>query len=245
MQLERGMKMKNSIFLALDFPTWEETNDFLEKNKLAGVPVKVGMELFYREGPIVIERLRANGHPIFLDLKLHDIPTTIYKAMRNLASLDVTFVNVHGFGGSKMIEAAKQGLEDGSVNGNIPKLLVVTLLTSMDQEVLTNELQVNQPLSEMVVDLSALGKEAGADGVVCSAQEVTKMKQQLGNDFLAVTPGIRLAATSTDDQKRVATPKVAKQAGADALVIGRSITQATNPQAMYNKAIEEWKHVSR
>lgn len=242
MQLERGMKMNDSIFLALDFPTWEETNHFLTTNNLAGVPVKVGMELFFREGPVVVERLRANGHPVFLDLKLHDIPTTIYKAMRNLARLDVTYVNVHGFGGSAMIAAAKEGLVDGAGTLELPKLLVVTLLTSMDQTVLTNELIVDKPLDEMVIQLAQLGKGAGADGVVCSAQEVARLKQQLGSDFLAVTPGIRLSETSADDQKRIATPSEAKGFGADALVIGRSITKATNPKAMYKKAIEEWNH---
>lgn len=244
MQLERGIKMQNPIFLALDFPTWEMTENFLAKHDLAGVPVKVGMELFYREGPIVIEKLRTQGHPIFLDLKLHDIPTTIYKAMRNLAKLDVEFVNVHGFGGSAMIEAAKEGLIDGAITKNPPKLLAVTLLTSMDQCVLSNELKVNKPVEGQVIHLAKLAYNHGADGVVCSAQEVAVLKQKIGSEFLAVTPGIRLTDTTTDDQKRIATPIDAKQAGADALVIGRSITKAKDPLAMYNQAIKEWNYVS-
>jgi len=236
--------MQQPIYLALDFPTWEETDRFLQTNDLDGVPVKVGMELFYREGPAVIEQLKKRNHPIFLDLKLHDIPTTIYKAMKNLAKLEVDMVNIHGFGGSAMIAAAKQGLIDGSNQAQVAKLLVVTVLTSMDQDVLEQELSIQQPVEKLVTDLALLGKHNGADGVICSAHEAQVIKQACGNDFLAVTPGIRLTDTANDDQKRIATPTFAKKQGVDSLVIGRSITAATEPHVMYKKAIKEWDHVS-
>lgn len=244
MQLERGMSMQQPIYLALDFPTWEQADHFLETNKLAGVPVKVGMELFYREGPVVIEHLKKRNHPIFLDLKLHDIPTTIYKAMRNLANLGVDMVNIHGLGGSAMIKAAKQGLIDGSNQMQTPKLLVVTMLTSMDQETVEQELAIQQPIETIVTNLALLGKGNGADGVVCSAHEAKAIKRACGDDFLAVTPGIRLTNTANDDQKRVATPVFAKEQGADALVIGRSITASENPTETYQQAVKEWNHVS-
>ncbi|WP_182199100.1 orotidine-5'-phosphate decarboxylase [Paraliobacillus salinarum] len=238
--------MNKPIYLALDFPTWEQTNDFLQKNNLEGIPVKVGMELFYREGPDVIKKLQAQNHSIFLDLKLHDIPTTIYKSMRNLAELGVDFVNVHGLGGADMIKAAKQGLVDGTPHGKSqPKLLVVTILTSMNQDTLTNQLGIPHPLAEMVTHFSKMGKDQGADGVVCSAHEAAKIKSVCGDDFLTVTPGIRLADTNSNDQQRVATPKLAKQIGADYLVIGRSITEAENPKQIYEQALKECNNVNK
>ncbi|MDL4840001.1 orotidine-5'-phosphate decarboxylase [Aquibacillus rhizosphaerae] len=235
--------MELPIFLALDFPTWEETNQFINKNELQGVPVKVGMELFYREGPKVIERLKENNHAIFLDLKLHDIPTTVKKAMRNIAQFGVDVTNIHAFGGSEMIAAAKEGLEQGAQNGITPKLLAVTLLTSMDEHTLQHEIKMNDTIDNTVVRFAKLTKESGGDGVVCSAYEAAAIKQSCGSDFLTVTPGIRLANTNKDDQKRVATPSFAKNNGADMLVIGRSITQAEYPNKMYQQAIEEWKTV--
>lgn len=239
------MHMKPPIYLALDFPTWQETETFLNENQLHGVPVKVGMELFYREGPPVIKALQQHRHPIFLDLKLHDIPTTIYKAMKNVAALGVDFVNVHGLGGADMIRAAKQGLIDGSQqNDKQPKLLVVTVLTSMNQATVTNELQIDQPVEELVTHLANIGKDNGADGVVCSAHEVAQIKAQCGEAFLTITPGIRLNETEQHDQKRVATPQTAHQLGSDYIVIGRSITKAAYPNAMYQQAIKEWNHVS-
>ncbi|CQR47760.1 Orotidine 5'-phosphate decarboxylase [Paraliobacillus sp. PM-2] len=236
--------MNEPIYLALDFPTWEQTSVFLQENHLEGIPVKVGMELFYREGPEVIKKLKKQNHAIFLDLKLHDIPTTIYKSMRNLAQIGVDFVNVHGFGGADMIKAAKQGLMDGTPYGEKqPKLLVVTVLTSMDQNMLNTQLGIAHPLANMVTHFSKMGKEQGADGVVCSAHEATGIKNVCGNDFLTVTPGIRLTDTSSNDQKRIATPQLAKQMGADYLVIGRSITEAEKPKQMYEQALKEWNHV--
>lgn len=233
--------MNKPIYIALDFNDWQETKDFLDRNEFHQEAVKVGMELFYREGPDVVRRLRDRGHEIFLDIKLHDIPTTIYKAMKNIAKLDVALTNVHGLGGGEMIRAAKEGLIDGANGKKAPDLLAVTLLTSMHQDTLKNELRINQSVEETVVHLAKLAQTNGADGVVCSAHEVQALKQTCGDEFLAVTPGIRLLNSKSDDQKRVATPKVAKELGADALVIGRSITLAEDPKQAYIIAKEEWE----
>lgn len=233
--------MKQPFFLALDFRTAKEARDFIQTNDLAGVPVKVGMELFYREGREMIEWLKENGHPIFLDLKLHDIPTTVEKAMYNLAALGVDIVNVHAAGGSKMIEAAKRGLMAGAKK-SVPQLIAVTVLTSMDQHTLETELYIQQPVEEAVKRLALLTKDSGADGVVCSAHEVPLIKETCGDSFLTVTPGIRLTDSSQDDQQRVATPQRARQLGADYLVIGRSITQSDNPKESYERVIKEWNN---
>ncbi|RDW17900.1 orotidine-5'-phosphate decarboxylase [Oceanobacillus chungangensis] len=231
--------MNKAIYLALDFPTWEVTEQFLKNNQLHGVPVKVGMELFFREGPAIIEKLKANNHPIFLDLKLHDIPTTVMKAMKNLAALEVDIVNVHALGGSDMIEHAKEGLLKGS-SKHKTKLIAVTILTSHDKETMNNQLLIPGELRENAVHLAYTAKQSGADGVVCSVYEAGSIKEKCGNSFLTVTPGIRLANSSLDDQKRVATLKIAKENDADILVIGRSITKAENPYQAYQQAVEEW-----
>ncbi|MBU5594617.1 orotidine-5'-phosphate decarboxylase [Amphibacillus sp. MSJ-3] len=232
--------MNRPIYLALDFKNWQETELFLVKYQLDQVAVKVGMELFYREGPDVVKRLRDRGHEVFLDIKLHDIPTTIYKAMKNIAKLDVALTNVHGLGGGEMIQAAKAGLLDGANGSNIPDLLAVTLLTSIQEEVLKQELKIQSSVEETVVHLAKLAQDNGADGVVCSAHEVKALKAVCGDQFLAVTPGIRLLNSHSNDQKRVATPSLAKRNGADALVIGRSITLADHPKKAYLTAKEEW-----
>lgn len=197
-----------SVFVALDFPTWTETERFLKDNDLAGVPVKVGMELFYREGPAIIEKLKADNHPIFLDLKLHDIPNTVHRAMKNIASLNVDMVTTHAIGGKEMIYRAKQGLA-----GSSTKLMAVTILTSMDDDVLEQELGLSCDVEENVIRFAALAKEAGADGVVSSVHEVPVIKKHCGDDFLSITPGIRLADSSQDDQRRVATPRESERAG--------------------------------
>ncbi|MFD1387998.1 orotidine-5'-phosphate decarboxylase [Oceanobacillus oncorhynchi subsp. oncorhynchi] len=226
-----------SVFVALDFPTWTETERFLKDNDLAGVPVKVGMELFYREGPAIIEKLKADNHPIFLDLKLHDIPNTVHQAMKNIASLNVDMVTTHAIGGKEMIYQAKQGLA-----GSSTKLMAVTILTSMDDDVLEQELGLSGDVEENVIRFAALAKEAGADGVVSSVHEVPVIKKHCGDDFLSITPGIRLADSSQDDQKRVATPEKAKELGSDFLVVGRSITKAENPRKAYEQVMKEWQH---
>lgn len=226
-----------SIYVALDFPTWEDTECFLKENDLAGVPVKVGMELFYREGPSIIEKLQADNHSIFLDLKLHDIPNTVHQAMKNIAALNVDLVTTHAIGGKEMIYQAKQGLA-----GSSTKLMAVTILTSMDNEVLEHELGLQGNVEENVIRFASLAKEAGADGVVSSVHEVPVIKKHCGQDFLSITPGIRLADSSQDDQKRVATPGKAKALGSDFLVVGRSITKAENPRKAYEQVLKEWQH---
>lgn len=226
-----------SVFVALDFPTWTETERFLKGNDLAGVPVKVGMELFYREGPAIIEKLKADNHPIFLDLKLHDIPNTVHQAMKNIAALNVDMVTTHAIGGKEMIYQAKQGLA-----GSSTKLMAVTILTSMDNATLAQELGLPGNVEENVIRFAALAKEAGADGVVSSVHEVPVIKKHCGDDFLSITPGIRLAGSSGDDQKRVATPEKAKKLGSDYLVVGRSITKAENPRKAYERVMKEWQH---
>ncbi|WP_085992447.1 orotidine-5'-phosphate decarboxylase [Oceanobacillus senegalensis] len=229
--------MKNNpIYVALDFPSWNETEQFLMEHDLRGVPVKVGMELFYREGPRVIEKLKVHDHPIFLDLKLHDIPTTVMRAMRNLANLGVDIVNVHALGGSGMIQAAKEGLNSSD---HPTKLIAVTILTSLEQETLNNELFIPGSVQDNAVHFAGFAKDNGADGVVCSVHEATAIKEACGSDFLTVTPGIRLDNSEHHDQKRVATPKFAKENGSDIVVIGRSITKAENPRKAYDTALKE------
>ncbi|MCG5103552.1 orotidine-5'-phosphate decarboxylase [Oceanobacillus alkalisoli] len=229
--------MTDLIYLALDFPDWQETEQFLTRHHLQGVPVKVGMELFYREGPAMIEKLKADNHSIFLDLKLHDIPTTVERAMKNLARLDVDIVNVHALGGSDMMKRAKEGLLAGGADQT--RLLAVTILTSMSEQSMQQELGLQLKLDEQVTKLASLSEASGADGVVCSVHEVKEIKRLCGEDFLTVTPGIRLAASSQDDQERVATPAEASRLGADHLVMGRSITRAADPKAAYQEAIKE------
>lgn len=232
------------IFIALDFPTWDEAQHFLTFHSLEAVPVKVGMELFYREGPEMIAKLKEKRHPIFLDLKLHDIPTTVYRAMKNIAKLEVDIVNIHAFGGSEMIKRAKEGLYDGSKGEKVPQLIAVTLLTSFHEQSLSEEFKINESMEQYVVHLAELAKNNGSNGVVCSVHEVPAIKKSCGEDFLTITPGIRLEGTNEDDQKRIATPEMARQYGADKLVIGRSITRAKDPYQMYERAIKEWKNAS-
>lgn len=230
------------LYLALDFPNWRETEQFISQNGLQGVPVKVGMELFYREGPEIIEKLKADNHAIFLDLKLFDIPTTVRKAMQNIAGLGVDIVNVHALGGSRMIAAAKEGLLAGNPAGGRTKLIAVTLLTSLDEETMHQELLLSGSLGANTEHLARLAKSNGADGVVCSVQESRRIKTACGPEFLTVTPGIRLLQSEKDDQVRIATPRTAREHEADIPVVGRSITQAKNPQSVYKQAVEEWEN---
>ncbi|MCC2252525.1 MAG: orotidine-5'-phosphate decarboxylase [Bacillota bacterium] len=233
--------MKTPIYLALDFPNWEQTKTFLEQNDLHGVPVKVGMELFYKEGPILIERLKENGHAIFLDLKLHDIPTTVMRAMENIAKLEIDMVNVHALGGSEMIKLAKEGLINGNPNFQT-KLLAVTILTSMDQSIMNQEMLLSGDVEANVLHFATFAKQFGADGVVCSVLEAKAVKEQCGTSFLTVTPGIRLTNTDNNDQKRIATPSFARGNGSDFIVVGRTITKADNPNKAYKQLKEEWKN---
>ncbi|WP_010096743.1 orotidine-5'-phosphate decarboxylase [Ornithinibacillus scapharcae] len=232
--------MSESIYLALDFPTWNEASEFIESHDFYGIPVKVGMELYYREGPQIIEKLKENNHKIFLDLKLHDIPTTVMRAMKVLANLEVDMVNVHALGGSEMIAYAREGLVSGS-SGFDTKLLAVTVLTSMGEVALNKELGIQTDVTDTVVRLANVAKQNDADGVVCSVQEASQIKATCGSGFITVTPGIRLYNSNVNDQVRVATPKFARNNGADYLVMGRSITNATNPREAYEQAIAEWE----
>ena len=227
--------IENRVCIALDFQTMAEVQQFLSSFKEQSLYVKVGMELFYGQGLPVIQMIKEMGHHIFLDLKLHDIPNTVYSAMKQLASLDVDMVNVHASGGKKMMEAAKAGLEDGKRGKKRPLCIAVTCLTSLDQEILEQELSIVKPLDEVVLQLAKNTKEAGLDGIVCSPWESPIIHQQVGDDFLTVTPGIREAKDSTDDQKRIATPSVAKQLTSSYIVVGRSITWASDPVATYRR----------
>ncbi|WP_330948421.1 orotidine-5'-phosphate decarboxylase [Virgibacillus sp. MG-45] len=233
--------MRGSMYLALDFPSWEESKHFLKVHRLQQVPVKIGMELFYREGPSVVEKLIAENYPVFLDLKLHDIPNTVKQAMMNLARLNMDIVNVHALGGAKMIEQAKEGLLQGNPNGKT-KLIAVTILTSMDEGVVKNELHLQGGMKAEAVHLAKLAKNNGADGVVCSVHEAKQIKAACGEGFLTVTPGIRLAQSHQHDQIRIATPAYAKKQQADILVIGRSITKALDPHQAYQQALKEWNN---
>ncbi|WP_430786061.1 orotidine-5'-phosphate decarboxylase [Virgibacillus flavescens] len=234
--------MNKNMYLSLDFPTWVEAKTFIDTHEFQGVPVKVGMELFYREGPQVIEKLKEANHTVFLDLKLHDIPTTVNKAMRNIAKLNVDMVNVHALGGSEMIQRAKEGLLAGSSSANTTKLIAVTVLTSMDEEAMNNELRLPGKLHENVLHFADFSNQNGADGVVCSVHEAKAIKGVCGSSFLTVTPGIRLEESDINDQKRIATPGFARDNGSDILVLGRTVTKAADPMAAYKKVIEEWKN---
>ena len=218
--------------VALDFSSKEEVLNFLAKFD-EPVYVKIGMELTYACGLDMVREVKAAGHKVFLDLKLHDIPNTVKGGMKNLARLGVDIVNCHCAGGIEMMKAAKQGIIEGTPEGQEPaKLIGVTVLTSTSQEAMNEELGIPGEVIDTVVHYARNAKEAGLDGVVCSVHEAC------GDDFLTVTPGIRLANNSVDDQKRVATPEYAKQQGCDMIVVGRSITKAENPYETY-QAIEE------
>ncbi|HLS10399.1 orotidine-5'-phosphate decarboxylase [Lentibacillus sp.] len=234
--------MKGKIFLALDFPAWQEAENFIAQNELYGVPVKVGMELFYREGPRLINTLKQHNHDVFLDLKLHDIPTTVMKTMKNIAGLGVEMVNVHALGGSDMIQRAREGLMAGSSASRVPKLIAVTVLTSMDNRTVNDEMRLQGNVQDNAVHFADFACQNGADGVVCSVHEANRIKEACGSSFLTVTPGIRLLDSADNDQKRIATATLARENGADILIVGRAVTNAGNPRAAYEKVQKEWKH---
>ena len=227
------------VIIALDFPTRAETLDFLDLFPAGGKPfVKIGMELFYAEGPQIVRDIKARGHRIFLDLKLHDIPNTVKRAMSVLSRLDVDMVNLHAAGGSEMMRAALEGLTRG--DGTRPLLIAVTQLTSTNAQTLKEELLIDTPMEETVLSYARNAAGCGLDGVVCSPLEAAAVKERCGARFLTVTPGIRFADSDAGDQKRIMTPENAGQAGCDCLVMGRPITQAPDPAAAYRRAVRDF-----
>ena len=224
------------VIIALDFKNRKEVMGFLELFK-EPVYVKVGMELFYAEGPSIVREIKSLGHKVFLDLKFHDIPNTVQGAVRSAASLDVDMMNLHATGGSEMMRSAMEALENKKVK---PLMIAVTVLTSMDEEALKRELHVGLPLVDTVLSLASLTKESGLQGVVCSALEVPRLKEKLGEDFLTITPGIRPLESASGDQKRVVTPSMARDLGSDYIVVGRPITKAEHPYEAYLKIRNEF-----
>lgn len=222
----------NKTIVALDFSTREEVIDFL-KGFDKPVYAKIGMELFYACGMEIVKEVKAMGHDVFLDLKLHDIPNTVKGGMKNLAKAGVDIVNVHCAGGSAMMKAAVEGLEEGSGSGKRPLCIAVTQLTSTSKEMMNDEQGIGGEVIDCVIRFAKLAKDSGMDGVVCSVHEAKAIHDACGDDFLTVTPGIRLTEDSADDQKRIATPTFAKEQGCDFIVVGRSITKSENPQKTY------------
>ncbi len=236
--------MEKPIIIALDFASKDEVSTFLNRFSNEQLFVKVGMELFYQEGPAIIHDIKERGHQIFLDLKLHDIPNTVKSAMKGLAKLECDLVNVHAAGGQEMMMAALEGLDQGTASGQRrPLCIAVTQLTSTSEEQMKKEQLIQVPLKESVLHYAKLTKQSGLNGVVCSSHEAAMIREVLGNDFLTVTPGIRLKEDAVGDQKRVATPDFAKKSGVSYMVVGRSITRSENPLESYQKFIQAWEGV--
>ncbi|MGG1574468.1 orotidine-5'-phosphate decarboxylase [Fictibacillus sp. NRS-1165] len=232
--------MRSPIIIALDFPGKKEVESFIEPFEGQPVWVKVGMELFYEVGPDLISILKEKQFKIFLDLKLHDIPTTVHKAMKRIAGLEADMVNVHAAGGTAMMKAAIEGLNEGTRNEKRPLCIGVTQLTSTSSQMLRDELLIHEPMQNTVSHYASLARDSGLDGVVCSPLEVPQIKKVCGSAFLAVTPGIRLAGDDKNDQKRTADPAAAQQLGSDFIVVGRSITQSLDPLQTYLNIEKEW-----
>ena len=230
--------MGRDVIIACDFPTAEETLAFLDRFTGRKPFVKIGMELFYAEGPDIVKKIKERGHRIFLDLKLHDIPNTVKRAMAVLSRLDVDICNLHAGGTVRMMEAALEGLT--RPDGTRPLLIAVTQLTSTDQDSMERDLLIKEPIDEVVMHYAKCAKRAGLDGVVCSPLEAGKVHGVCGKDFLTVTPGVRLAGDAAGDQRRVTTPADAKELGSDYIVVGRSITGAADPVAAYERCVAEF-----
>ena len=231
--------MGKDVIVACDFSSAQQVFDFLDKFEGGRKPfVKIGMELFYAEGPSIVKEIKKRGHKIFLDLKLHDIPNTVKKAMSVLSNLDVDICNLHAGGTVRMMEAALEGLM--RPDGTRPLLIAVTQLTSTDQESMEADLLIKQPIDQVVMHYAANAKKAGLDGVVCSPLEAGKVHDVCGADFLTITPGVRFADGDIGDQKRVMTPAEAKKIGSDYIVVGRPITAAEDPVAAYNRCVAEF-----
>ena len=230
--------MGKDVIIACDFASGEEVFNFLDKFETQKPFVKIGMELFYSQGPDIVREIKKRGHKIFLDLKLHDIPNTVKKSMAVLSKLDVDMTNLHASGTKRMMQAAIEGLT--RPDGSRPILIAVTQLTSTDQESMENDLLINKPIDEVVMHYAATAKEAGLDGVVCSPLEAEKVHNRCGKNFITVTPGVRFADGDIGDQKRVMTPAEAKKIGSDYIVVGRPITAAEDPVSAYNRCVNEF-----
>ena len=230
--------MGKDVVVACDFSSKEQVFAFLDQFTGRKPFVKIGMELYYAEGPEIVRQIKARGHKIFLDLKLHDIPNTVKKAMAVLSGLDVDMCNVHAAGTSAMMKAALEGLT--RPDGSRPLLIAVTQLTSTDEDSMKRELLIDRPLDQVVMSYARTAKEAGLDGVVCSPLEAGKVHQACGDGFVTVTPGVRFADGDVGDQKRVTTPEKARELGSDYIVVGRPITAAADPVAAYERCVKEF-----
>ncbi|MDO4827200.1 MAG: orotidine-5'-phosphate decarboxylase [Bacteroidia bacterium] len=231
--------MPKDVIIACDFSSRNETMDFLDLFAGERKPfVKIGMELFYSEGPSIVREIRARGHRIFLDLKLHDIPNTVRKACRALSGLDIDMCNVHAAGTVEMMCAALEGLT--RPDGTRALLIAVTQLTSTSEESMRSQLMIDAPMEEVIARYASNARAAGLDGVVCSPLEAGLVKKACGQDFLAVTPGIRFEGSSKDDQARITTPSRAREIGSDYIVVGRPVTAAPDPAAAYARCLEDF-----
>lgn len=230
--------MGKDVIIACDFDSKEKTLAFLDNFTDKKPFVKIGMELFYAEGPSIVKEIKARGHKIFLDLKLHDIPNTVKKAMAVLSRLDVDMCNLHAGGTKNMMKAAIEGLT--RPDGTRPILIAVTQLTSTDQQSMQNDMLIDKPIDQVVMHYAKMAEESGLDGVVCSPLEAGKVHDCCGKSFLTVTPGVRFAGGEVGDQKRVTTPAQAKELGSDYIVVGRPITGAANPQEAYQRCLNEF-----
>ena len=230
--------MGKDVIIACDFDSKEKTLAFLDQFQGEKPFVKIGMELYYAEGPAIVREIKTRGHRIFLDLKLHDIPNTVKKAMAVLSGLDVDICNLHAAGTRPMMEAALEGLR--RPDGTRPLLIAVTQLTSTDEETMRRDLLIDRPLDQVVMHCARTAAQAGLDGVVCSPLEAGKVHEACGRHFLTVTPGVRFAGGDTGDQKRVTTPARAKELGSDYIVVGRPITAAEDPVAAWKRCVAEF-----
>jgi len=230
--------MGKDVIIACDFASAKDVFSFLDKFTGKKPFVKIGMELFYAEGPAIVREIKARGHKIFLDLKLHDIPNTVKKSMAVLSGLDVDLCNLHAGGTVRMMQAALEGLT--RPDGTRPLLIAVTQLTSTDQESMEKDLLIREPIDQVVLHYAKNAKLAGLDGVVCSPLEAGKVHEACGSEFVTVTPGVRFADGEVGDQKRVMTPEEAKKIGSDYIVVGRPITAAVDPVAAYERCIREF-----
>ncbi len=230
--------MGKDVIIACDFDGKEEVLKFLDKFTERKPFVKIGMELYYSAGPDIVKEIKARGHKIFLDLKLHDIPNTVKKSMAVLSKLDVDMCNLHAAGTVAMMEAAIEGLT--RPDGTRPLLIAVTQLTSTSEERMREDLLIEKPIDEVIMHYASRAKAAGLDGVVCSPLEAAKVKSVCGEEFFTVTPGVRFADGDVGDQVRIATPERAKEIGSDYIVVGRPITQAEDPVAAYERCVREF-----